>query len=116
MGLPGVTPRPGAAPGGVRMSVQLQQSERDLERTVREYAERAGWLVYHTFSSRRSPRGFPDLTMVRGDRLVFAELKSYAGRLKGAQKEWLDRLAGTPAEVYLWRTSTPWVEIETVLR
>lgn len=47
--------------------------------------------------------GFPDLFMVRGPRMVIAELKSEAGRLRPDQREWLARLELTAAEVYVWR-------------
>lgn len=107
------------------MSATLVQSERQFQAAVVEYAERLGWLVYHTHDSRRSQPGFPDLTMVRGDRLIFAELKAEDGRVKPEQQKWLDALndvrlslplgVDIPIEVYLWRPSL-WHEIERWLR
>ena len=38
-----------------------------------------------------------------GARLIFAELKSDAGRLRPDQADWLADLAPTGAEVYVWR-------------
>jgi hypothetical protein len=98
----------------------LQQSERQFERAVVEYAELNHWLVYHTFDSRRSNAGFPDLVLVRHDRLIFAELKSEKGRLSPAQVEWLRalhtvELAALTCRVVEWRPSM-WGEIEGVLR
>lgn len=51
------------------------QSEDDFARALRDLAERLGWLTYHTHRSDRSEPGFPDEVMVRGSRLIFAELK-----------------------------------------
>ena len=61
------------------------------------------WRVYHTHDSRRSVPGFPDLVLVKGKQLIFAELKTKRGNLSTPQKEWLDalRLTGVTAEV--WR-------------
>jgi VRR-NUC domain len=98
-----------------------QQTERQFERAVVEYAELNHWLVYHTFDSRRSNPGFPDLVMTRAGALIFAELKTEKGRLSRAQKQWigdLEAVAGWPTdavEVFVWRPST-WPEIEEVLR
>jgi VRR-NUC domain len=91
-------------------------SERAFQGAVLEYGELVGWRCYHTHDSRRSHAGYPDLTMVRGDRLVFAELKAETGRVRPAQAEWLAALERCGAvETYLWRPSS-WPEIERVLR
>lgn len=83
-----------------------QITEREFQREVLQLAALFGWRPYHTHDSRQSHRGFPDLTMVRGDRLVFAELKSMAGKVRPEQQEWLDELAVVPGvEAYLWRPS-----------
>ena len=57
-----------------------------------------GWITYHTFDSRRSPEGFPDLAVVRpepgrGDVYLW-ELKSNTGKLTMAQQLWLTALDG----------------------
>lgn len=90
------------------------ESERGFLAAVREAAAWAGWLIYHTHDSRRSPAGFPDLVLVRGTRVVFAELKTEQGRVTPAQRRWLDALAATSAEAYLWRPSD-WSTIESTL-
>jgi hypothetical protein len=99
----------------------LVQTEKQFQAAVVEYAELTGWLVYHTFDSRRSNPGYPDLTMVRGGELLFVELKTEKGRLSVAQRDWLaalEAVAGWPTdavEVFTWRPSD-WPEIEMVLR
>ena len=78
--------------------------EKDFQQMVLEVARACGWLSYHTYDSRRSDPGFPDLCLVRGTRLVYAELKTVKGKLRDAQKEWLARLSEVPCvEVYVWR-------------
>lgn len=87
------------------MSV-LEVSERDLTRQVAELAVLFGWRRYHTWLARHSPAGFPDETLVRGERLIFAELKSEKGKLTPAQVEWLRALRQVrTVEVYEWRPS-----------
>lgn len=77
-------------------------SEKQFERQVKDAAKLFGWLYYHTHRSQFSPAGFPDCVMVRGDRLIFAELKSAKGKVSEEQYQWLDALAAT-AETFVWR-------------
>lgn len=82
----------------------MGMNEKEFQGLVVDIARTLGWLVYHTFDSRRSEPGFPDLVMVRGQRVVFAELKADRGRLSEPQKEWLSRLTAAPGvEAHLWR-------------
>jgi len=81
-------------------------SEVNLQSTVMEMMQWQGWLCYHTYDSRRSKAGFPDLTAVKGSRLMFVEFKTEKGKVKEAQVEWLDALVATHGEVYLVRPST----------
>lgn len=101
------------------------QTERQFQDAVVEYARLNGWLVYHPYDSRRSTFGFPDLTMARKGRVVFAELKTQTGKVRGEQQRWLEELTrGADGEthfpterisVFLWRPSD-WPEIERALR
>jgi hypothetical protein len=78
-------------------------SEKAWQAQVEQIARGAGWLIYHTHDSRRSNPGFPDLVLVKGPRLIFAELKTHTGRISPDQRRWLDALGAASAEVYVWR-------------
>lgn len=90
-------------------------SEASFQGAVAEYAHLMGWLTYHTYDSRRSAKGYPDLTLVRDGRLVFAELKTERGRVSPEQQQWFDALLRTGVEVYIWRPSD-WETIFEVLK
>jgi len=77
-------------------------TEKQFSQQVVDVGKTFGWLVYRTWRSIHSPAGFPDLTMVKGERLIFAELKSAKGKVSPKQEEWLDALKAV-AETYLWR-------------
>jgi len=94
---------------------ELAQSEAQFQAAVVEYAKLCGWRVQFHWKSFHSPAGFPDLCMVRGERVVFAELKTAKGRVSDAQEVWLCTLRATgKVEAYLWRPQS-WPEIERVL-
>lgn len=79
-------------------------TEKQFESQVKELAKMFGWLYYHTWGSFHSPAGFPDCVLVRGNRLIFAELKAEKGKVAPAQQEWLDALGNlVNSSVYLWR-------------
>lgn len=86
--------------------MQASITEGELQGFVVTLARLHGWLAYHTYDSRRSEAGFPDLCLVRGGRVIFAELKSEKGKVTAAQQRWIDALtASGTVEVYLWRPS-----------
>jgi len=95
-------------------------SERDFTAQVIALAQLNGFRVAHfrpamTAKGWRTPvqgdgAGFPDLVLVRGCRLIFAELKATKGRVSPDQTEWLARLMGAGAECYIWRPDD-WDEI-----
>ena len=91
------------------------QNEKQFQVALREYAELMGWKVFATWHSIHSPKGEPDLRLVRPPRVVFAELKSERGKLTPSQAEVISLLEECPGiEVYLWRPSD-WDAIERVL-
>jgi len=79
-------------------------TERAWMRVVVEYAHLRGWGCYHTHDARHSVAGFPDLVLVRGTRLLFAELKRPGAHLTAAQTTWLADLGRVPGvAVAVWR-------------
>lgn len=77
-------------------------NEREFLGQVVDLAKMFGWRVYHTWLSKHSAAGFPDLVLVRPPRLVFAELKSEKGKLTVPQAQWIWLLRQC-AETYIWR-------------
>lgn len=88
-----------------RQVVQRSVTEAQLQSEVEKIAMRAGWRIYHTRRSKGSAEGFPDLVAVRGNRVLYAELKTQRGVVSAEQTKWLDDLAGAGCEAYLWRPS-----------
>src|SRR3990167_179988 len=81
-----------------------QVSEKQLQESVRQCAIRNGWKFFHPLWMQRSDPGWPDCVMIRGARLVVAELKTMTGKVTPAQQEWLDAWRATgAAEVYVLR-------------
>ena len=78
-------------------------TERELQSAIEKIAKMYGWLYYHTYNSRRSQKGFPDLVLVRGREVIFAELKSATGQLSLEQYQWRAALELSSARYYLWR-------------
>ena len=82
------------------------QPEKQLLAQVRSLAKTFGFMTYHTHNSRKSEPGYPDLTLLKPRRLIFAELKREVGVMTVEQKEWLARLNTVPGvEAYLWKPS-----------
>lgn len=81
--------------------------EATFQAAVIQLAKDCGWLCYFTKDSRKSPSGYPDLTLAKaGQPLYVCELKRADGQVTKAQQAWLDALArcsGVVAEV--WRPS-----------
>jgi len=89
--------------------------EADLQEKVLALARIYGWHRHHQRAGYQpgtgrwvtgisGEAGFPDLVLVRGDRLIFAELKSQRGRVSATQEIWLGLLRTVPGvEVYVWK-------------
>lgn len=78
-------------------------TEKQWQAQAIQTARTLGWShIYHTFNSRRSAHGFPDLVLVR-DRCLFLELKTERGKLSEPQKEWLRALHAADCEAYVAR-------------
>lgn len=90
--------RTGSSPSHHRVS------ERDLREQIRDLCKVFGWRMAFAQYSPRSPKGFPDLVLLRPPRVIFAELKSETGKTTAEQDAWLGQLRELPnAEVFLWR-------------
>lgn len=101
-----------------RMSADIgpmsgRESEAGFQVAVINMAMYSGWKVYHTYDSRRSVPGYPDLTLVR-DRILFRELKLDKGRLTVDQEEWIERLNAAGGDAGVWRPAD-WDAIEREL-
>lgn len=88
-------------------------AEKSAQAMIVELATLRRWRSYHTFDSRKSSAGFPDLVLLR-DRVVYAELKRVGEKPSKDQVEWLDELARVGCEVYLW-TIDDLVEISRIV-
>ncbi|KKL75268.1 hypothetical protein LCGC14_2056560 [marine sediment metagenome] len=74
----------------------MDMTEKKLSQNIVNEARDLGWLVNRPWLSIYSPKGYPDLTMVRGGKILFWELKTAKGKVSAAQQEWLDALALVP--------------------
>jgi inosine/xanthosine triphosphate pyrophosphatase family protein len=93
----------------------IPQSEAEFQAVVVKYAEDHGWHWMHihtTGTGRNQPargtlgRGWPDLVLVRGDQLIFAELKRQdAGPTPQHQLDVLNVLSAVATSTYIWRPS-----------
>ncbi len=90
-----------------------EESEKQFMARVVALAKSKGWRCFHPYDSRKSEEGYPDLTMVRDTRLIFAELKVKGRKLTKAQIAWLNDLIFA-AETHLW-TPGMWDEIVKTL-
>ena len=78
-------------------------TEAQFTQQIRDLAIITGWRFYHTWNSRNSAAGYPDITLCRGSRLIMVELQTDIGKVTKAQQDWLDALKATGIEVYCWR-------------
>lgn len=82
-----------------------QPTEKQFQALVLDLAGKMGWSCYHTFDSRRSQAGFPDVVMVKPPRLIFLELKVGKHQATDAQIAWLDLIGQCGAEAYVMRST-----------
>lgn len=90
------------------MTNPTDPTEAEFQAAVIELAERTGWKVAHFADSRKQIRGrdgelrlvgdeqakgYPDLTMVKGRRLMFVELKRDGQHPTETQMVWLSALS-----------------------
>lgn len=110
----------------------VPMAEADLQAAVIDLARLLGYRVAH-FRAARVGRGddqrwvtpvaadgagFPDLTLVSANNVLFVELKSAKGRVSDDQQAWLDALQATSTVIVkVWRPSD-WHDgtVESTLR
>ena len=83
-------------------------TEAEFTRLFLKVARSKGWTRrYHTRDSRGSGRGFPDWVLVNTAqrRLLFVELKGFAGTASEEQRDWLRDLDAVGVEAYLLTTT-----------
>ena len=77
-------------------------TEKAFQSDVMRVAKMLGWLCYHTFDSRRSASGFPDLVLVR-EGVLFRELKVGKNKLSQSQELWRDSIMDAGGDWAEWR-------------
>lgn len=101
------------------MADDKKMSEAEFQRIILTLFRTYGWTVAHFGNTVKYVRrgnsykvipdknaaGFPDIVATRKGRLIFAELKREDGIVSKSQQTWLDALALTGAEVFVWRPS-----------
>jgi hypothetical protein len=76
------------------MRQPLQVPESALLRALREAAQGAGYLCYHTHRSDHSEAGWPDVALCKPHHpLYLLELKTATGKLTVEQDRWITTLA-----------------------
>ncbi len=88
-------------------------SEKVFMQAIIDHARRHGWAVYHTYDSRRSESGFPDLVLVRGY-VLWLECKTETGQPTAEQLSWGELLLLAGQDYRLVRPSD-WSEIVKTL-
>lgn len=78
-------------------------TEDELQKLVLEAVKVRSLIAYHTYDSRRSQPGFPDLVIVGQNAALFRELKSAKGRVTPEQKFWIAALDQAGMDVDIWR-------------
>lgn len=99
--------------------------EARFTRDVLKYAKTQGWRSLHIRTARTKDSwrtavegdgaGFPDVLLIRDERLVVAELKCGKNKVNDKQRAWLQSFerAGVPA---YWWYPADWGEIITTLQ
>ena len=103
----------------------MKHDEANFTKQVLQMAKLLGWRTAHFRPGMMANgrwitavsgdgKGFPDLVLVRGKRLLFVELKTDTGEMSDEQIDWMYDLFYTNAEVMMWCPSD-WNEIQQEL-
>ena len=93
------------ADGNVESASAFAVTEKEFQAQVVELAGLLGWQCYHTFDSRHSAPGWPDLALWRPGRFMLVELKTESGRLTPVQAGTIMELKSAGVDVRVWRPS-----------
>lgn len=85
------------------MAVKVVLTEKAFQAQVIQAARALGYRIYHTYDSRRSNPGWPDLVLWKKGRALFRELKSEKGRVTALQEMVLESLREAGLDVGVWR-------------
>ena len=81
-------------------------SEAELLAEVLRLADLYGLMSFHLYDSRKATgTGYPDLTLVGHQGVIWAELKDVAGTLSPAQVSWRYSLIAAGQRCLVWRPS-----------
>ena len=103
----------------------VKVSEAQFQKAVIELAHRLNWRVAHFHKVQNKQGrwltpvaadggGWPDLVLVKGPHLIFAELKADGKQLQLEQAIWKDALEKAGAEFHCWKPAD-WNSIEYTL-
>lgn len=75
----------------------------ELQNNIVKAAKLCGFRCQYWWKSIHSPAGFPDLFMIKGQKIILAELKVGNDKLSPSQIEWKDILTQVKTiEYYEW--------------
>jgi hypothetical protein len=79
-------------------AVTVPLTEQDIQRGITDLLKQLGFRTYHTWLSKRSDPGFPDVVAVRhrDGAVVAVECKSKNGRVTRDQAEWIHAFQQVP--------------------
>ena len=90
-------------------------TEKQFRQQIINLCKVLGYDVYFTWRSIHSPSGYPDLSIVKPPRLIFAELKIGKAKLTPFQEKWIQYFKDCGVEAYVWRDYM-WDEIVECLK
>jgi hypothetical protein len=100
-------------------------TERQFQDQVARLARLRGWRVAHfrpamtrlgkwVTAVQYDAKGFPDMVLLRGTRILFRELKVSGRKATSEQVQWLLALRDAKQDAALW-TPDDWLEIQETL-
>lgn len=90
------------------------QTEASFRRQVVAYAELMGWRCWFTWRSDHSPKGWPDLVLIRRPRIVFLELKGARTPITDDQRATIEDLQACGLTALIVRPKD-WKTVERLL-